>query len=372
MKRAIVLVGAFLALVSTTVTAQETASPPATPDAGRTLDQMSTPELLAVAQTMRASGRIGEAQQVTRMVLAREEKNVDAHNLLGELYLAQDPPSAIDAQKAFSIARSLQETDFRANFGLAKIYVTKKVWRQALFHLEIAEKVAPPESIAEVCTTLAEAYRNAGRLREAFAAVERAIATEPKNLSARQMQVALLVDSGVLDRALTENDATLEIAKEKVQTAPNKLTAIRDLYRAYESRVAILQQLGARLYARLPDGKASDRLIVGKEDEITANLLRLTDVFVVMAELRLTLSYFEIIPYAERACLYSPHSAEAWLALARLYRNTSQFDRAARAFDKVLSVDPHNLEAKHELEALGVPPTHPLSEPAESQPAPIP
>lgn len=349
------------------------AAPPPTPAAQpppqqqRTIDQLSAAELVAVAQSMRNAGQIAEAQQIIAKALAKDERNVEAQVLAGELCLAQTPtPDTVAAQKHFMLARMLSENDFRANVGLGRLYMSSRIWRNARFHFMTAEKVAPPDQLTEILVLLAEAHRNSGDMASALEAAKRAVDNDGKSIDARQMLVALLVDQGVLDRAMTENDGTLQIAKELVTTAANKLDAIRNLYRTYETRVAILRELGNRNYRKLPDGRTSDNLLPGREAEMTANLKQLSDVFVLMAEMRLLLSYYDTISYLETACRYSPQDPDAWMRLGRLYRNTSQFDLAAKAFQKVVDLDSSNSEARRELDALGVipAPPEPASKPA--------
>jgi tetratricopeptide (TPR) repeat protein len=96
-------------------------------------------------------------------------------------------------------------------------------------------------------------------------------------------------------------------------------------------------------------------------------------VFILQAELRLTLSYFDTVAYAERAAFFNPKDAGAWLRCAQLYRNTGQLEQAADRYQRVLGIDPSNEEARRELEALGVPPAArpPTTEPA-SAPAAVP
>lgn len=159
---------------SSGVLAQD-APPPASQPQAKAIDQMTVPELLSVAQQLRKSGQIAQAQSLVKVALVREEKSLEAHLLLGELSLELTPPDALQAQTEFIAARRIQETDFRANMGLAKLYVATKSWRQALSHLKSAETTVPPDKVAEYSTLLAETYRNTGAMPEAFKSVDAAL-----------------------------------------------------------------------------------------------------------------------------------------------------------------------------------------------------
>jgi Tfp pilus assembly protein PilF len=268
MARLIVLSALTLAFTAGSLAApQDQPATPAQP-LQKSIEQLSVAELLAAAQSLRNGGKIADAQVWVARALAKEDKNVEAHDLAGELYLAQERPDVLAAQKEFTTARQLQQNDFRANLGLGKIFAHSRVWRQARFYFLEAERVCPADRVTEICIALAEANRNSGMMQDAFTAVQKAVDNDPTSLEARQMHVALLVDFGALDKALTENDETLRLAKEQVQKATtNRLTPLQNLYRAYDSRVAILQQQIARYFAPLPDGKRSDRLFAEKSSK---------------------------------------------------------------------------------------------------------
>lgn len=335
---------------------------------------MSDPELTLFAQRLRAANRIVDARSAVRVLLTRNERNLEALVLDGELALELTPPDMESAKNSFQAVLRIQENDFRGNFGMGRIRYQQGSWRNALFYLQKAAPAAPADKVAAVQARLAQCYSMSGEMKSAFEAAEKALAADPTDLEPHEVFVALLLKTRNYDRALAEADALIDLCKQAVPTAAVKRDALVKLASAYNVRLGVLQRLGEGNFAVGPDGNPTDRVLPGR-DKIAAKLTRqVAETYVQVADLNRALTLFTTLEFAQRATIMDPTDVDALLLVGMLQRNTSQTDAAVATFQKVLELDPTNARARDELHALGASeaPAAPASQPTTAAAAAIP
>lgn len=359
MRATVLLTIGFALLLAPPCTAQD--SRPAAP-AVKPISQMNEDELIQAAVRLRDAGQYVQSLQVLTYLLSKNDRNLEALLLDGEINMMLTPAQAEAARKSFLAARKIQPADFRANFGLGKVNFQSRQWRQAQIYLETAQKAAPSDRLAELYAMLAQCFRANGQLDEAFDAVAKALAADPSSRDAYEVKIALLTGANRFDEALTEASALVELSRNIVRTSPDKQKALIDLHGAHNIRLSVLQELGKRLYQRTPDGRLTDSVIEGGKHKAADVTRQVIDDYVALNDLNHTIQFFTIISFSERLVSMTPDDPQAWLTLGQLYRNTYQDQAAANVMARVLQLDPNNATAKRELESLP-PPVSPATQP---------
>lgn len=345
-------------------TAQTTTEPASQPAAQNQLSvaNMSDSDLTALAHRLRTTNRLVDARSIVRILLGRNEQNMEARILDGEIALELVPPDVQAAKSAFDKVLRVQDTDFRANYGMGRIAYQQGSWRNAQYSLEKAAKSVPAEMVAPVFARLAQCYRKNGELPAAFKAVEKALAAGPQETEPHEVFIALLTQTGNFDRALSEADTLIELCKKEVPASPSKRDALMKLAAAYNIRLGVLQRLGQGHFLVGTDGNPTEKVIPGREKSAARLARQVAETYVLVADLNRALTLFTTLEFAQRAAQIDPSDVDSLLLVGMLQRNTSQLDEAIVTFRKVLEIDAGNQRARDELHALGASET-PASQP---------
>jgi len=314
---------------------------------------MTTSQMLAYAEEMRAAGEYNGAGQIVSAIIQQDPKNLDALSLAGELLIiAGDVQSAI---RSFQKARSVKENDFRSNLGLGKAYFRAKLFRNAVMYLETAALVTPPDRIGEVYTVLAESQRGAGNVSRAIEAIDRALKADPDNVAANTFQIQLKLERSEISEALALTDRLLAVVKKSLDDSKNKQEALKRIADAYDLRLMAIQELERSMHVKDPQGRVTDQVIPGREAEAAAAVLAYVDTSLQRSELAITISYFQPIELLRESLKYDPTNVKIMLRAAVLLRNTFQDNLAVEVYQRVLTIEPANAEAKAALSELGAP-----------------
>jgi tetratricopeptide (TPR) repeat protein len=332
---------------------------------------MTIEELLAVAERLYQTGRYPDAATVLELVLQREETNVEAMIMRGEVYeMTKDLNSA---RTWFLKVQKAQPNEYRANLGLGRTYAAQKMWRQAIVYLEVAQKVAPPDKLGDVLTPLAIAYHGTGLTTKAVETVEKSLQLDPDHFENRRLLGLLRLELEQLDKALTETDALLRLAKKKVQERPGDITALQNLGEAYELRQRVLVSLHNDLYEKNAAGQPTDKIRPGNEAKAAALIKESNDLRIYESELRTLLAYHAILPAAERVVSLAPDNPEYLNQLGLLRRRVGLIGKAIETFQKAIEIDPTNAVAREQLASMSAPLTsQPTVEQASAAPAATP
>lgn len=337
---------------TTAPAAAPTTDPPASGE-GVAVDRLSTQELMIRARAAIKERKLRDAQGMFALALGREPDNLEIKLIGAEIAEANN-----DSENSRRFYREILAVDpahFEANFRMGRSFNAANWWRQAVFYLEKAARIAPADRLSEVLTQLARGLHGEKRIDEALKAVENAIKQAPDNLEARGLQILIRIDQKQYDQALAAAKALEEIARAAVQNAPNDPDALRKLLDAnqlilqsIQYAVAALQQLDSR-------GLPTDRPLPGKEREIASLLIQATEALTRESAIRQLLAKHDsILPLAERAVQYDPDNLRANVNLAVVYFDTANFERCAEVCRRILELDPQNADARRLLQTLGI------------------
>lgn len=367
MLRGVILLGfASLssALAQTPPRSETPASAPSDGSVAIDASTLSSDQLLANAAQLADAGQLQRAAQLIDVVIKRDERNIKALWMMGQVHEQADDLQS--ARAFYGQALALDKNHFLSNLGLGRLYVRQKnasYGRQAITYLELAEKIAPPERHAEALGLLAQAYLNADNRVRAMQTAQEARREDNNNFDAWDVIMSVLIETGRFDEALTESLRYLDLVGRLVEAQRGQRRALLLLDKVYQWRFQALYQYHRSLYEQLPGRQVSDRLLPGNEKKACETITQLLDVSDYQAELKRTLGYYDLIPLAERAVQYDETSVSAKLRLGRLYRQTFQDVKAARVYQQVLQLEPDNAEARDALAAIGPVPSEDVPPP---------
>lgn len=329
--------------------------------------KLTIPQLLTSAEQYRVAKRYGDAIDVLGQVLRRHQANLEARRLLGDIYW--EISDVEKARKNWLLARAAAPSDFGANFGLGRLYLTSSIHRQAAHYLETAASVAPPDRALEVLILLARARRGAGDRGGAFEATQQALQIDPESFEAVELLTGLLTQIAEgeedLDRALTEAKRLVQIAGSTLETEGITLEGVQRLQAAYGAELSVLGAYSVVCFERNPDGRLSDRLLPGKELLAANSLSQSVDILLRQTDLQRTLAYFQIVTLAEKAVEFDGGSNPRTLTdLGSLLVATGRLEEAAQMFRRALEFDQDNETARRQLEALQPQQAAPAAAPA--------
>jgi tetratricopeptide (TPR) repeat protein len=203
-------------------------------------------------------GRISEAESVARELLKRAPDDLDAHKLLGRIYLRQlseeqnapssvsptgntldeaiaefakivalDPKSVEDrmllgqlftvrhdqtkAEEQFKIAQAMEPDSEEAVLNLARLYAESGNLEQ---EVKVIEAVPAASRTARMEDALGAAYEQLKQTREAIAAFQRAAVIEPEDARTLEALAQALLDDNQLDASLKQYKKLVEVDPE--------------------------------------------------------------------------------------------------------------------------------------------------------------
>lgn len=336
---------------------QPLAEPEQTP-ASVAIADLTIPELLMLADQYRSAKRFTDALNLVRLIVHKDENNIDALRLLGDI--AWDMQNAEQAQKNWTLVRRIQPNDFGANWGLGRLNLRSGQYRNAMYYIEVAESVMPadpPEIVPQVLIALAQSYRGSGLRSQAVETIQKALTIDPRNFDAWYVLAALRTEMARsqedFDQALGDADMLIEIADNLLKTNGTTLAGIQMLQTACRIKLGVLNACGPILFERNPDGSLSDRLLPGME-KLAANIFdKIVDVMMQQADLERTLVHFRIIAMAEKTVeVDGATNPSTLMKLGSLQVATGKLLEATETFQRVLALDPMNKSAQRQLDAL--------------------
>ena len=361
-----------LALAQDTPTAQPPAAESAQPQAQQapTLADLTIPQLMELADRAREAKDFTAAINILNFVRQREsgQSNLDVTRMLGDI--AYDMRNAEDAQKYWLQVRRVQPGDFGANWGLGRLELDSGQPRNAVAYLETAERVIPSDKAKlapKVLIKLAQAYGGAGLRTQAVSAAERALRLDQNDLEGwyvlTKLRAEMARTTDDFDKALGDADRLIAISDAGIKNQGISPATVQQMQIAYQLKLSVLYAFREILFERNPDGKISDRVVAGQGPLVARVLNSAVDVMLQQAELDRLTNYFNITNLANEVVKYDGGTnATTLMRLANLQVTTGQYSEAMKAYQKVLEIDPTNMEAQRQLDALK----------AQFQPAPPP
>jgi tetratricopeptide (TPR) repeat protein len=262
-------------------------------------------------------GRVAEAVQTTKELLKKDDNNLEAHKLLGRIYLRslgqEQGPGSTSAPTAqmldLAIAeftkivtlepKSLEdrlllgqlysvkhdtakaEAQFKAAqaidviLNLARLYAESGDIKRSA---ELLEAVLVDDRTSKEEFALGAAYEQLKDAKKAIAAYQRAVDMEPENLdAARALAMALLADNQ-LDEAQKEFQQLVDADPEDV-AALNRISEIQRRQGKYTQALATIRKARAKDPKSLEAGYSEGLLldVLGRYDEAVATYQQMVD-----------------------------------------------------------------------------------------------
>jgi len=338
---------------------------------------MTPEQIVEAARQRRAAGMPTEAMELLRNLLKAIPTHTEANLLAGDILLENNDYDG--ARGHYKQVLDAEPSNFRANLGFGKIYLTNRAVRQATAYLEQAEAVAPVASRGEVKQLLAVAYMQMGKIQQSLDKAQEAVQADPDNLDSLQTLIQLRQsvatrDPRQVELAVADADKLVQKATQAAVAKPWNRDALTKLSDAYQMKLAVLQAYHGAFYQRDRRGQPIDELLPGRGPEAAATLMRAMETRRQAALLGLILSEHDGLLMAERAVAegYDPRNVEylgkllesyqqvqeltARLLGPGVYQDTGLQERAIAVAQKMLDVDADNAAAREFLEAAGVNP----------------
>jgi predicted O-linked N-acetylglucosamine transferase (SPINDLY family) len=273
-----------------------------------------------LAATAHQHGQNDVALDLIRQVLALRPDYPDAHGLLGLVFRAQGQLPEAAAEQRTAIALDPNYAEAYSNLGNA-------LRDNGQFHEAIAacrQAIALRPSFAEAYINLGNALRDSGRFEEAAAAYRQAIALRPNYAEAYINLGNALRDSGRFEEAVVAY-------RQAIALRPNHAEAHYDLGNALRSNGQLDVAIAAyrRAIALRPNyAEAHSNL---------GNALREAG------------QPAEATAACRRAIAINPHYAPAYSNLGNALANTGQLDDAVVAYRQAIALKPDYAEAHNNL-----------------------
>ena len=178
---------------------------------------MSIKDLYGQASALHRSGRLAEAEQLYRQILASDPASFVAQHMLG--VLAAQTGRADEALDRIGAALKVNPDDTRALVNYANVLCLKGRFAEAVASYDRALESRPdPDALRG----RGHALQGAGRLAEALASYRRALVINPSDVQALYKQGVVLNEMGQPEEALSSYDRVLALEPEHVEALNNR------------------------------------------------------------------------------------------------------------------------------------------------------
>jgi predicted O-linked N-acetylglucosamine transferase (SPINDLY family) len=279
-------------------------------------DKGASAAQLQQALTLIHAGQLRQADGLCRQVLALEERNFNAHQLLGHIALQGREYAA--AVERLSAARSINPASAAVHSNLAVALLALERPAEALQSCETALRLKP--DFPEAHCNRGNALCVLGRPVEGLAAYDRALTTSPGFFDAHVGRAKSLLALKRYTEAQSSCDWALKLAPGNID--------------AWCLRGSVL------LKGRHPEGAlaAFDRALALSPDSPEALNNRGT----ALRDLRRP---SEALESYERALGLRPQFAEVWCNAANLSMDAGKYEQALGRCDRALAIQPDFLDA---------------------------
>jgi tetratricopeptide (TPR) repeat protein len=303
-----------------------------------------------LGSALRRAGRAGEAETAYRRALAVRPEYAEAHynlgNLLAETGRAEEAAAAYRravgiradyaaayiglgrakeqtgdwkrAEEAYRLAVEVAPKNAQAHLALARV-IEKTKSGDFFVHIETARALAPDD--AAIACAYGVALARVGRIEEAYAAFQHAIARDPKCADARVNIGNILTERGETERALVHYMEALEVDERCVEA----MMGVGNVAER-EGRLAEAEGIFRRALAIDPDCAAAHSNLgavlkaVGRRDAAIACF--------------------------ERALALQPDHADALANLGHARMDKGDWSGAHDALDRALGLAPEHADAR--------------------------
>jgi protein O-GlcNAc transferase len=290
-------------------------------------------------------GNVAEAEALYRSVLAVDESNFPALNMLG--ILQGQRRNFAEAIILLKRASKVNPQSAEAYANLGHIYFQGGDLRQAAASYTQAIAIKPDFALAH--SNYSGVLRSLGRLQEALSHCDKALAAQPNFVNALNNRANVLFDLQRYSDALAGYEKTISLAPQMPQAWLGRGNCLMELSRhvdaqsAYDKALVLNEGLAEAWLGRGNAANALRRHVEAESayDKALALNPRLSDGWIGLGNALVAMGRFDAAADAyKRALGLSPESAKAWLALATAMHALRRHDDALAACEKALAIDP--------------------------------
>ncbi|HUN83442.1 MAG TPA: tetratricopeptide repeat protein [Terracidiphilus sp.] len=190
----------------------------------------------AVSSTSPSGNALDQAIAEYEKIASLEPKNTEDRMILGQLYTVKHEPDK--AEEQFKIARSIEPDSEEVVLNLARIYAENGNVEQAV---KIIESVPESDRTGKMEFALGAAYDQLKRPKDAIAAYQRAADMDPDDTRSMGALAQALLNDDQLDAALKEYRAMAEAEPDDVSTLIH-ISEIQRRQGKYEDALATIQK----------------------------------------------------------------------------------------------------------------------------------
>ena len=315
---------------------------------------VTIPEALQLALQHHQAGRLGEAENFYRQILAVQPQHADALHLLGVIaHQVGQHGSALDLIRR-AIALVPNQPVWHSNLGEA--FRALGQFDEAIAAYRRALALQP--DYAEFHSNLGNALRDKGWLVEATAAFRRAVQCKPDYAEAHNNLGAILSEQGLFEDAIAAYREALRFKPDYAEARNNLGNALRDQGRIEEAIPCYREALILKPdYAEACNNLANVLRDQGQLDEAIAEYHRAIQLKPDYAEAHSNLGnawrdkgeFDQAIAACRRAIQLQPDSAEAHSNLGNALRDRGQLEGAIAEYHRAIQLQPDDAIAHNNL-----------------------
>lgn len=178
---------------------------------------------------------IGEYEQIVKL----DPRSVEDHLLLGRLYQADH--DQLKAKAQFEMAHNLEPASEDAVMNLARVYGEQGQMKEAI---QVLDSVPPDHRSSKLEFTLAGIYDQQGDVQKAIAAYRRSLALEPDYLDAERGLASDLLQTNQMDEAMKLYE-DISTADPQDPVAYVRISEVQRRKGNYEAALATLKKAKA-------------------------------------------------------------------------------------------------------------------------------
>ena len=315
---------------------------------------------LTVAQTFQTAfqhhqaGRLPQAEQLYRQILARQPNHAEALHMLGLIAakFARRDAAVELIRRAIAIRPDFPE----AHSNLANLLVEKGQFEEAMTACRAAIALRP--NFPEAYYNLGNALRQTARLDEAIAAYRQAIAFKPGYAEALGNLGDVLQARGQFDEAIAAYHAAIALKRDLFAAHNNLGNSLQargqldDAIAAYRQAIAVNPN-----YAKAHSNLGCVLQVKGQFDEAIAACRAAVALNPAMPEFHSNLGEAlqaggrldEAIAACRAAIALKPNFPEAYTNLGSALQKKRELDEATAAYRQAIALNPGHCEAHYNL-----------------------
>jgi tetratricopeptide (TPR) repeat protein len=311
-------------------------------------DSKDPAELVEQGETLEDGGKYADALGKFARATQIDPKNVEAwaDRAFANLQIGQLP----DAESALERAAALDPKNVVVLNTRGAIAETQHNFQAALENFEAALKLYPNNTFA--ATHRVSSMAAAGRTKEALAAADQLIASNPRDIQNYEIKTFLLMKQG--DHSEGEKTIDAMVAANPGDPQANAMGVelylqfgFSDKARALTQATSASQPTALSLYnrARVVDASDADRALADLDQALRLDP-HLAAALVLRAQLRASRGRRdEALADADEAVRVSPGSVEALSARAEILASIDKREQALQDVEKAIAVNPRHLES---------------------------